>query len=174
MWRFIVPLVVFLGLVGLFYVGLQKDPQELPSALLNKPAPQFVLPVLHQPETNFVSADMKGQVWILNVWASWCASCRSEHPLFLELARTGQAKLYGLNYKDERADALNWLNELGNPYVASLSDLAGNVGIDFGVYGVPETFVIDKQGIVRLKHVGPVSRQHWQEKFVPLLKELEG
>jgi cytochrome c biogenesis protein CcmG/thiol:disulfide interchange protein DsbE len=174
MWRFIIPLVVFLGLVGLFYVGLQKDPQELPSALLNKPAPQFALPVLHQPESSFASADMKGQVWILNVWASWCASCRSEHPLFLELARTGQAKLYGLNYKDERADALNWLNELGNPYVASLSDLAGNVGIDFGVYGVPETFVIDKQGVVRYKHVGPVSRQQWQEKFVPLLKELEG
>jgi cytochrome c biogenesis protein CcmG/thiol:disulfide interchange protein DsbE len=117
---------------------------------------------------------MKGKVWLLNVWASWCAACRSEHPLFMELARTGEINLVGLNYKDKRADGMRWLQALGNPYVLSASDMSGDVGIDYGVYGVPETFVIDKQGVIRYKHVGPVSRQDWRETLAPLIKELEG
>ena len=174
MVRFLVPLFVFAVLVVFFVIGLGKDPKLLPSALLDKPAPAFALPQLHTPETVSGPADLKGQVWLLNVWASWCASCRAEHPLFMELARSGQANLYGLNYKDRPQDAMTWLRQLGDPYKVSFSDVSGDVGIDYGVYGVPETFVIDKEGVVRYKHVGPVSRQDWQEKLAPLIKELEG
>ena len=174
MLRFIAPLVVFFGLVLMFWIGLGKDPQIIPSALLDKPAPVFNLPQLHKPELAFNPEEMKGKVWVLNVWASWCASCRAENTLFLELSRRGEINLIGLNYKDQPADAKTWLRQLGDPYVFSVSDLVGDVGIDYGVYGVPESFLIDKQGVIRYKHVGPVSRQDWETILKPKIKELEG
>jgi len=167
-------IVMFLALIGFFYKGLQLDPQKLPSALLNKAAPSFTLPQLHDASKTFSLEDMKGKVWLLNVWASWCAACRQEHPLFMQLARQGDFPIYGLNYKDEAADAKQWLKQLGDPYIVSISDLEGNVGIDFGVYGVPETFLIDKEGVIRYKHIGPVSRTDWTEIIKPKMKELEG
>lgn len=174
MLRFIAPAVIFAALIGLFYVGLQKDPQLLPSALLDKPAPTFNVAQLHKANETFSPDSMKGKVWLLNVWASWCAACRSEHPLFMQLSRSGNFPLYGLNYKDQRADAQQWLRQLGDPYVLSAWDVEGNVGIDYGVYGVPETFLIDKEGVIRYKHVGPVSRKDWEEILLPKMKELEG
>ena len=174
MLRFMAPLVIFAVLVVFFWIGLGKDPKLLPSALLDKPAPTFNLPQLHQQNASFSPADMKGKVWVFNVWASWCAACRSEHPLFMELARKNEINLYGLNYKDRPQDAKQWLVQLGDPYVLSASDIQGDVGIDYGVYGVPETFIVDKEGVIRYKHVGPVSRADWNEKIRPLIKELEG
>jgi len=177
MSRRILPFAVILLVVivlGFFYKGLQLDPKLLPSALLDKPAPAFTLPDLHDSSQSFSSESMKGKVWLLNVWASWCAACRSEHPLFMQLARKGDFPLYGLNYKDKVFDGQQWLRELGNPYKVSISDLTGDVGIDFGVYGVPETFLIDKDGIIRYKHVGPVSRKDWREIIQPKMKSLEG
>ncbi|MDH5546342.1 MAG: DsbE family thiol:disulfide interchange protein [Gammaproteobacteria bacterium] len=174
MLRFIAPLLVFVGLVVVFYIGLGKDPQILPSALLDKPAPAFNLPQLHKADMQFANEEMKGKVWLLNVWASWCGACRSEHPLFMEIARKGEVPMIGLNYKDKPNDAMTWLRQLGDPYMLSVSDMAGNVGIDYGVYGVPETFLIDKEGVIRYKHVGPVSRQDWETILKPKIKELEG
>lgn len=174
MIRYLVPALVFAGMIGFFYVGLQKDPKILPSALIDKPAPAFKLTQLHKPEQTFSPTDAKGKVWLLNVWASWCAACRSEHPLFMEIARTTDIPLYGLNYKDEAGNAKQWLRQLGDPYVLSAADLDGFVGIDFGVYGVPETFLIDKEGIIRYKHVGPVSRKDWREIILPKIQELRG
>jgi len=173
MSRAIIPLVIFLVLSVFFAIGLTLDPKELPSALIDKPAPEFNLPQLASPEKTFSPADMQGKVWMFNVWASWCASCRQEHPLFMQLSRTGEVNMVGLNYKDKRPDAQKWLAQLGDPYVLSAADVRGDVGIDFGVYGVPETFIIDKQGVVRHRHVGPVSRQSWEEELKPLIKRLE-
>lgn len=176
MSRRILPIVVIIAavvLLSFFYKGLSLDPQKLPSALLDKPAPSFTLPQLHNPNLSFSTEEMKGKVWLLNVWASWCEACRSEHPLFMRLARQGDLPLYGLNYKDTRENAQQWLRELGDPYQVSISDLSGDVGIDFGVYGVPETFLIDKQGIIRYKHVGPVSRQDWKNIIAPKILELQ-
>ncbi len=174
MIRYLAPLFVFAALSVFFFVGLQKDPSILPSALIDKPAPSFQLTQLHNPEKTFSPENMKGKVWLLNVWASWCQACRSEHPLFMEIARTTDVPLYGLNYKDEAGNAKQWLTELGNPYALSAADLDGFVGIDFGVYGVPETFLIDKQGVIRYKHVGPVSRKDWKEIIMPKIQELRG
>jgi cytochrome c biogenesis protein CcmG/thiol:disulfide interchange protein DsbE len=172
--RFIVPLAVFVVLVAFLAVGLNLDPHAVPSPLIGKPAPGFTLPRLDDPATSVQRDAMLGKVWVLNVWASWCGPCRDEHPHIVAFAKTKQAPLIGLNYKDQRADAQAWLTQLGNPYDLSLSDLDGRVGINFGVYGVPETFVIDKQGIVRFKHVGPMTPQVLQSRIVPLLKELNG
>lgn len=174
MLRFLVPLIGFAALVGLFIVGLGKDPSTIPSPLLGRPAPAFNLPQLIDAQATFSPEQMKGQVWILNVWASWCVSCRQEHPLFVELSRKSIVPIYGLNYKDDPNDGRRWLSQLGNPYVVSVSDLSGDVGIDYGVYGVPESFVIDKEGVVRYKHVGPVTREDWKKTFEPLLKQLKG
>lgn len=167
-------ILVVVILLGFFYKGLSLDPKKLPSALIDKPVPSFTLPQLHDASLSFSPEEMKGKVWLLNVWASWCAACRSEHPLFMQLARNGNFPIYGLNYKDKVVDGKQWLRELGDPYKVSMSDLEGNVGIDFGVYGVPETFLIDKEGIIRYKHVGPVSRKDWREIIQPKMKELEG
>jgi cytochrome c biogenesis protein CcmG/thiol:disulfide interchange protein DsbE len=142
--------------------------------LINKPAPAFELPQLKNPTANFSPAEMKGQVWMLNVWASWCVSCRYEHPLFMQLAKSKIVPLYGLNYKDERQDSIAWLNQHGDPYVLSAYDIDGRVGIDYGVYGTPETYVIDKAGVIRYKHIGPVSPKDLQETILPLIKELRG
>jgi cytochrome c biogenesis protein CcmG, thiol:disulfide interchange protein DsbE len=173
MTKFLLPLVLFLALVVFLAIGLTRDPREVPSPLLDKPAPAFNLPQLATPEQRFKSEEMKGKVWLLNVWASWCVACREEHPLLLELARLRLVPVYGLNYKDERQDALNWLKEFGDPYTANLVDADGRVGIDYGVYGVPETFVIDRDGRIRYKQIGPVTAEALRDRIIPLVKELQ-
>ena len=172
MKRYLLPLIVFAVLLGFLAVGLKLDPREVPSPLIDKPAPPFKLPRLDVPEQALSLDDLKGKVWLLNVWASWCVACRVEHPLLVELAGTNSVPIYGLNYKDKRDDALAWLSKHGNPYVASLSDAEGLVGIDFGVYGVPETFVIDKDGRIAYRHVGPLQPQDLTTTILPLVKKL--
>ncbi|MBC8058845.1 MAG: DsbE family thiol:disulfide interchange protein [Rhizobiales bacterium] len=169
--RFI-PIAVFVVLLGFLAIGLTLKPRELPSPLLDKPAPAFSLPTLSAPATSVTTQDLRGKVWVLNVWASWCAACRDEHPTMIEMAKLGIAPIYGLNYKDQRADALGWLARFGNPYTASFADTDGLVGIDYGVYGVPETFVIDKAGVIRRKFVGPVTAQIVRDEIVPLVARL--
>ena len=172
MKRYLVPLGVFVVLVGFLAVGLGLKPREIPSPLIDKPAPNFSLPVLAAPAQTLALQDLRGKVWVLNVWASWCVACREEHALIVEMAKTGAVPIYGLNYKDKRDDALGWLNQFGNPYVASLSDTEGLVGIDYGVYGVPETFVIDKAGVIRHKIIGPVTPDSIRNVIMPLVKKL--
>ena len=171
--RFLLPLGVFAALVLLLGIGLSLNPREVPSPLIGKPAPAFELPLLKQPEQSFAPERMRGQVWVLNVWASWCAPCREEHPLITALARSGAAPVYGLNYKDQREQAIAWLERYGDPFVASVSDIEGRVGIDYGVYGVPETYVIDRQGVIRYKRVGPVTPEILNGKIMPLIAELK-
>ena len=173
MKRYLLPLLVFIALVGFLAVGLKRDPHSIPSPLIDKAAPAFSLPRLDAPTERLSATDLRGQVWLLNVWASWCVACRQEHPLLVELSKTGLVKMYGLNYKDKRDDALGWLQRLGNPYLQSLSDTEGLVGIDYGVYGVPETFVIDKQGVIRHKHIGPVTEEALRDTLLPLVAKLE-
>ena len=170
--RYLIPLVLFLALVAFLAIGLGRDPREVPSPLINKPAPAFRLVELKNPSRSFSSDEMRGKVWLLNVWASWCVACRDEHPMLLELARRNAIPIYGLNYKDKPTDAISWLNELGDPYVLSVSDLDGRVGIDYGVYGAPETFLIDRDGVIRLKHIGPITPDVWKNKMAPLVAEL--
>ena len=162
----------FIVLVGLLAVGLRLNPREVPSPLIGKPAPSFRLPLLNAPDKTFSQKDMLGKVWILNVWASWCPPCLVEHPVVSELARSGVAPVIGLNYKDAREDALPWLKRNGNPYQFIVFDDAGRIGIDYGVYGVPETYVIDQKGVIRYKHIGPLTADVVQKKIEPLLKEL--
>ncbi len=171
--RFALPLVVFIILVILLSVGLTLDPRKVPSPLVGKPAPMFDLPLLDKPDLTLGPSDLVGQVWLLNVWASWCASCRVEHPVLNAWADSSDIKLIGLNYKDETTAAKLWLKQLGNPYAASVVDSAGRIGIDWGVYGVPETFVVDKKGIVRYKHIGPITWADVQSQLIPMLRRLE-
>lgn len=173
MTRYLIPLGVFIIIVGFLAVGLKLDPRLVPSPLIDKPVPQFTLPEVKAPDKTVDSTDLRGKVSLLNVWASWCVSCRDEHPLLVELARSGQATIYGLNYKDRREDAIRWLDYYGDPYAASAHDLEGKVGIDFGVYGVPETFIVDRNGVIRYKHIGPISKEALERKIMPLLQELE-
>lgn len=173
MKRFLIPLILFVVLVGFLARGLVLDPHEVPSPLVGKPAPAFGLTQLAQPQLKFSPAEMRGKVWLLNVWASWCVSCREEHPVLVALSKSGAVPLYGLNYKDQREDGLRWLSQFGDPYVLSAFDGDGRVGIDYGVYGVPETYVIDKAGIIRYKQIGPVTREALDSKILPLVKELE-
>ena len=173
MLRFIVPLVAFLVVSVFLYVGLDLKPREVPSPFIDKPAPTFSLQKLHDPEAYFSTQDMIGKVWLLNVWASWCAACRSEHPLLVQLSRADIVPIYGLDYKDVPSDGKRWLNELGNPYLASLIDYEGKIGIDYGVYGVPETFVIDKQGVIRHKVIGPLTPSALDKCVLPLVKKLQ-
>jgi cytochrome c biogenesis protein CcmG/thiol:disulfide interchange protein DsbE len=170
--RYLIPLILFLALVAFLAIGLGRDPREVPSPLINKPAPDFRLVQLKDPSRSFSSEEMRGKVWLLNVWASWCVACRDEHPILLELARQNALPIYGLNYKDEPSAAISWLNELGDPYVLSVSDLDGRVGIDYGVYGAPETFLIDRNGTIRFKQIGPLTPEVWTKEIVPLLAEL--
>lgn len=171
--RALLPLLAFIVLVVFLAIGLTKDPRKLPSPFIGKAAPAFSLPLLHQLDKTFAPKSLLGKVWVLNVWASWCVSCRAEHPVLNELVKTNKINLIGLNYKDDVADARRWLSNYGDPYQLSISDVEGLVGIDWGVYGVPETFVMDKKGIVRLKHTGPVTRKDVKDKIIPLLKQLE-
>jgi cytochrome c biogenesis protein CcmG/thiol:disulfide interchange protein DsbE len=172
MLRYLIPLGIFLVMVVFLAIGLRRDPREVPSPLINKAAPTFRLPQLKEPDKTFSAADMHGKVWVLNVWASWCVSCREEHPLLLEYANTGAVPIYGLNWKDKREDALDWLGELGDPYVLSVADLDGRVAIDYGVYGAPETYLIDQNGTIRYKQIGAVTPEVWQDKILPLVQQL--
>jgi cytochrome c biogenesis protein CcmG/thiol:disulfide interchange protein DsbE len=172
MLRYLIPLGLFLVLVVFLAIGLGRDPREVPSPLINKAAPTFRLPQLKDPTKTFSAEDMRGKVWVMNVWASWCVSCRDEHPLLLEYSKSGAVPIYGLNWKDRREDALAWLDELGDPYVLNAADLEGRVAIDYGVYGAPETYLIDQNGVIRHKHVGPVTRDVWKDEFMPRVQQL--
>ena len=171
--RLLIPLGVFAALVGLLFVGLGLNPREVPSPLVGKPAPAFRLAQLQAPGKALTREEMLGQVWLLNVWASWCASCRDEHPLLTELARSKTVTIIGLNYKDKPDAAKEWLVRFGDPYSVSIVDADGRIGIDYGVYGVPETFVIDRKGVIRQKHIGPVTREALEKKILPLVRELQ-
>jgi cytochrome c biogenesis protein CcmG/thiol:disulfide interchange protein DsbE len=172
--RFVLPLLVFIVLLGFLWHGLSLNPREVPSPLIDKPAPSFQLARLDQPSKAVSEKDLRGQVWLLNVWASWCVSCMDEHPVLLDFSKRNVVPIYGLNYKDKRDAALAWLSQHGNPYAVSLSDPEGRVGIDYGVYGVPETYVIDKAGVIRYKRIGPVTPEVLAQKILPLVKELQG
>ena len=171
--RYLLPLGLFLVLVVFLGIGLGLNPREIPSPLIDKPAPAFELVQLHEPGKSLTTQDMQGKVWLLNVWASWCVSCREEHPVLVELAKTRVVPIVGLNYKDQRPEALRWLQQFGDPYVLSIVDGDGRVGINYGVYGVPETFVIDKAGVIRYKQIGPVTPKALQEKILPLVAKLQ-
>lgn len=173
MFKYLIPLILFSVMAGFLAMGLNLNPRDIPSPLINQPAPGFALPVLDQPGRVLKKHDFTGSVWLLNVWASWCGSCRLEHPLFNQLAKKNLVTIVGLNYKDDPSAAKQWLSQLGNPYQVSLMDQEGRTGIDYGVYGVPETFVIDKKGIVRYKHTGPVEGNDMEEILLPLIKQLE-
>ena len=172
--RFLIPLAIFLVLVVFLGAGLSLDPKEVPSPLIGKPAPAFALTLLDNPEKTIRREDMLGKVWMLNVWASWCVACREEHPLLVAFSRKKLLPVYGLNYKDERMAGMKWLSSFGNPYDASLFDHDGRVGIDYGVYGVPETFIIDREGVVRFKQIGPVTEEVLRTKIEPLVMKLNG
>jgi cytochrome c biogenesis protein CcmG/thiol:disulfide interchange protein DsbE len=171
--RWSLPLAVFAVIVAFLFVGLYRDPREVPSPLIGKPAPAFSLTELHKPDQRLTTADMRGQVWLLNVWASWCVSCREEHPLLVALAKANVVPVIGLAYKDNPADGIKWLAANGDPYRTSIVDRDGRVGIDFGVYGVPETFVIDKAGIIRYKQIGPLTSDALDGTILPLVRKLQ-
>jgi len=171
--KYLLPLVVFLVLVGFFAAGLRLNPHEVPSPLIDRPAPAFRLPVLNEAGRTFSPEDMRGKVWLLNVWASWCGACRDEHPLLVELSRLGFVPIVGLDYKDTDAEGNGFLTQAGNPYTLVATDADGRVGIDYGVYGVPETYVIDKDGVIRFKQIGPITVDVLRDKILPLIKGLQ-
>ncbi len=169
----LIPLGVFAVLVVFLAIGLTRDPREVPSPLIGKAAPAFVAPRLQAPEQTFSGKDMLGKVWLLNVWASWCVACREEHPVLMAFAKTKTLPVVGLDYKDKPADGLKWLARFGDPYDLSVTDQDGRIGINFGVYGVPETFLIDKQGVIRHKHIGAITEEALKNTILPLARELQ-
>lgn len=171
--RYLLPLLFFLAVAGLLFKGLGLNPRLVESPLIDKPVPAFSLPRLREPQALFSQADLQGQVSLLNVWATWCVACRSEHPVLMELERSGLVPVYGLNYKDDRTTAIAWLGRIGDPYAANAFDADGRVGIDWGVYGTPETFVIDRRGVIRYKHIGPLTREAVRETIIPLVRQLQ-
>jgi len=171
--RFKLPFAIFLVLAILLALGLTRDPKVLPSALIDKPAPAIDLPLLHDAQQIFKVDSLHGQVWLLNVWASWCAPCRDELPVLMELARKDGVMIYGLNYKDKTDVARTWLQRYGNPYRGSAVDSDGRIGMHYGVYGVPETFVIDRAGRIRYKHAGPITADIWQARLLPVVRSLQ-
>lgn len=171
--KFLLPLAGFILLVALLAVGLKLDPREVPSPLVGKPAPEFSLPLLHDASQTLTQKDLLGKVWLFNVWASWCPSCREEHPVLVEYSRTPDAiPIIGLNWKDKREDGLRWLARFGNPYQASVYDADGRVGINYGVYGAPETYLIDKAGVIRYKKIGVVTPEVLEKEILPKVREL--
>jgi len=172
--RFAIPLTIFILIVGLLAYGLKLDPKKVPSPLIGKPAPEFSLARLDAPQQFLAQKDLLGQVWVLNVWASWCVSCRAEHEIITQLSALNLAPVIGLNYKDDPGDARRWLQQFGDPYTTSVMDQDGRVGIDWGVYGVPETFVIGKDGLIKYKHIGPVTTESLEAEVLPVLRELSG
>ncbi len=172
MKKFLLPLVGFIVLVAFLGIGLTLNPRDVPSPLIGKPAPDFKLPQLADATKTFSPADMQGKVWLLNVWASWCVSCRQEHPVLVSFAKNGNIPIVGLNYKDQVEDGKKWLANFGDPYLLSAVDADGRAGINYGVYGVPETYVIDKAGVIRLKHTGPVTPDSLKNQILPLVAQL--
>ena len=172
--RRFLPLGLFLGLALMLGVGLTLKPREVPSPFIGKPAPAFTLPRLDDPARHLTPRELQGQVWVLNIWASWCAPCREEHPVLVSAAKAQQVPIVGMNYKDDPRNAQEWLLRLGDPYQVSLVDRDGRAAIDYGVYGVPETFVIDKAGVVRFKHIGPLTADVWRRDLLPLIQRLKG
>jgi cytochrome c biogenesis protein CcmG/thiol:disulfide interchange protein DsbE len=172
--RFLIPVAVLGGLVALLWAGLGRDPGYVPSPLLGKPAPDFVLPRLDDPTRTISRSDLLGDVSIVNVWATWCVACREEHAFLVQLARTGTVRIYGLNWKDEPELAVEWLARLGNPYTATALDRDGRVAIDWGVYGAPETFLLDATGLVLYKHIAPLTPAVWEREFVPRINRARG
>ena len=173
MKRFLLPLAIFVVMVGFLAVGLTLNPREVPSPLVGKSAPDFSLPQLHDQEKAFSSNELTGKVWLLNFWASWCGGCKDEHPVLMQLAQSGEVPIYGMDYKDRREEALTWLRRWGNPYPVIAVDESGRVGINYGVYGVPETYVIDKAGVIRYKQIGPLDEDTVKGKILPLVRELQ-
>jgi cytochrome c biogenesis protein CcmG/thiol:disulfide interchange protein DsbE len=171
--KFLIPLLIFLVIAGFLAVGLVLDPKEVPSPLIGKPAPALSLPALDDPSRIITTEEFKGKTWMLNVWATWCVSCRAEHRVLVDMARHSDIPIVGLDYKDDAADAKRWLQQLGNPYVVTAFDEKGRIAIDWGVYGTPETYVIDKAGIIRFKQIGPINTEVLQDKILPLIKQLE-
>jgi len=169
----VLPLLLFVGITIFLAIGLTRDPREVPSPLIGKPVPTFSLPPVRGRSLGLASADLKGQVALVNVFASWCVACRTEHPLLMQIQREGIVPVHGLNYKDQPADAARWLDEMGDPYTRTGADLDGRVAIDWGVYGVPETFVIDREGRIAYKVIGPVSPAVWRETLLPLIQKLQ-
>jgi cytochrome c biogenesis protein CcmG/thiol:disulfide interchange protein DsbE len=170
--RFILPLAIFLLIAFFLWRGLALNPCEVPSPLIGKPVPAFHVPVLGDPSKTLSAADLRGKVYLLNVWGSWCVSCRDEHPVLVELSKRGTIPLYGLNWKDKREDAIAWLQRFGDPYVVSGVDREGKVAIDFGVYGAPETYLVDREGIIRFKQTGPLTWKVIEERIAPLAAKL--
>jgi cytochrome c biogenesis protein CcmG/thiol:disulfide interchange protein DsbE len=168
----LLPLVLFIGLVAFLLIGLRRDPHEIPSPLINKPAPAFQLKQLQDPTKTFSAAEMQGKVWLLNFWGTWCVACRDEHPLLVQYSKTAAVPIYGVDYKDERATALQLLEEEGNPYTLTASDPEGRLSIDYGVYGAPETFLIDRNGVIRYTQIGPITEEAWQKEILPRVKQL--
>ncbi|MFZ0256790.1 MAG: DsbE family thiol:disulfide interchange protein [Gammaproteobacteria bacterium] len=173
MIRYVLPLAVFLALVSLLAIGLTRDPTLVPSPLIGQPAPAFSLTDLQQPDRIVTRADLLGKVFLLNVWATWCVSCREEHEVLMQIARHGEVPIYGLNYKDDRQQAVQWLERLGNPYVSNLYDPEGEVGLDLGVYGTPESFLVDQKGVIVHKHVGPITPAIWQQELRPVIEAVK-
>jgi len=171
--RFLVPLAIFALMAVILGIGLTIDPRRIPSPLIDKPVPAFTAPDLHDVEVMVSQETLKGQVSVVNIWASWCAACYEEHPVLLKLEQLRDTPIYGLNYKDTREDALGWLARLGDPYTTSIFDQSGRVGIDWGVYGVPETFIVDHKGVIRYKHIGPVSEAQLHDRILPVLDRLQ-
>ncbi len=172
--RYLIPLAIFIVMVAFLAVGLKLDPRKVPSPLIDKPAPAFTLPQLDTPDKTFSPKDYIGRVWLLNVWASWCGACRIEHPLLNEFASQHKdVPIVGLNYKDESIAAKRWLQSLGNPYQLSVVDQKGLAGIDWGVYGVPETFLIDANNIIRYKVIGPVTQESIKQELLPRIRQLQ-
>lgn len=169
MSRYLAPLLAFTALILVFVIGLTLDPRALPSPYLLKPAPEFELPSLRDPERRVGSADYGGRMALVNVWATWCVGCRQEHEFLMQLAARNSIDIYGINWRDNRPDALRWLQQLGDPYVFSAFDEDARVGIDWGVYGAPETFLVSVDGIVLYKHLGPLDESAWQRDFAPLI-----
>lgn len=170
---FLLPLLVLAALVLYFALGMGRDPSRIPSVLIGKPAPAFALPAIEGREAGLSSEAFKAEVTLLNVFASWCISCRIEHPELLKIAASGEARLVGLNWKDKPGDGARWLSALGDPYAAIGDDADGRVALDYGVSGAPETFVIDRKGIVRHKIIGPITPEIWEEELAPLIRELK-
>ena len=168
----LIPLALFIALVVFLAIGLNRDPHEVPSPLINRPAPGFQLPQLRDQAKTFSAQEMRGKVWLMNVWATWCVACRDEHPFLLQYAKSGVVPIYGLNYKDDRAAALQLLANDGDPYVLNAFDSDGRVAIDYGVYGAPESYLIDRDGIIRFKYIGPITPDVWEKKIVPLVSRL--
>ena len=171
--RFLLPLSIFVVVVGFLGIGLTLNPREIPSPLVGKAIPDFSQPPPYDRATVLSPADLKGKVWLLNFWDSWCNGCKTEHPVLMELAKSGEVPIYGMDYKDQQDEAMTWLGRWGNPYPIVGVDEAGRVGINFGVYGVPETYVIDKQGVIRYKQIGPLTPDTVARKIIPLVKQLE-